>query len=53
VLQQVTGVETVEDVRLFPADPVTGERGEATTAVEVGAQGLVLSYDHKVRAVPS
>ena len=52
VLQQVPGVETVEDVRLFPADPVTGERGEATTTVEVGAHGLAFSYDHQVRAVP-
>ena len=29
VLHQVPGVELVEDVRLFPADPVTGARGEA------------------------
>jgi predicted phage baseplate assembly protein len=49
VLQQVPGVETVEDVRLFPADPVTGERGEATSTVEVGDHGLVFSYDHQLR----
>jgi predicted phage baseplate assembly protein len=49
VLQQVPGVETVEDVRLFPADPVTGERGEAATTVEVGSHGLAFSYDHQVR----
>ncbi len=49
VLHQVPGVELVEDVRLFPADPVTGARGEAVAEVEVGAHGLVFSYDHQVR----
>ncbi len=49
LLQQVPGVELVEDLRLFPADPVTGARGEASTEVDVGAQGLVFSYDHQVR----
>jgi predicted phage baseplate assembly protein len=51
-LHQVPGVELVEDVRLFPADPVTGSRGESATAVEVGAHGLVFSYDHQVRVTP-
>ena len=42
-------MELVEDVRLFPADPVTGARGEAVAEVEVGKHGLVFSYDHQVR----
>ncbi|HEX2300558.1 MAG TPA: putative baseplate assembly protein, partial [Pseudonocardiaceae bacterium] len=36
VLQRLPGVEMVEDVRLFGADPVTGRRGEATSRLELG-----------------
>jgi len=49
VLQRVPGVDLVEDVRLFPADPVTGARGEPVPAVEPGEHGLLFSYDHQVR----
>jgi predicted phage baseplate assembly protein len=51
LLQQVPGVELVEDVRLYPADPVTGERGKPAQSVPVGAHGLLFSYDHQVRTV--
>lgn len=51
VLQRIPGVDVVEDVRLFGANPVTGERGEATTRLEVGASSLVFSYAHQVRVV--
>jgi predicted phage baseplate assembly protein len=53
VLQRIAGVDLIEDLRLFPADPVTGSREEAVTAVEVGVDGLVFSYDHQVRVTPS
>jgi predicted phage baseplate assembly protein len=53
VLQRIAGVDLVEDLRLFPADPVTGSREEAVTAVEVGVDGLVFSYDHQVRVTTS
>jgi predicted phage baseplate assembly protein len=49
VLQAVPGVDVVEDVRLFGANPVTGERGEATTRLELAANSLVFSYEHQVR----
>ena len=49
VLQRVPGVELVEDVKLFPADPVQGERGEAVPRVDVPPHGLVHSYEHQVR----
>jgi predicted phage baseplate assembly protein len=47
-LQAVRGTEMVEDVRIFGADPVTGERGKATDRLEVEPNALVFSYDHQV-----
>jgi predicted phage baseplate assembly protein len=47
-LQRVRGTELVEDVRIFGADPVTGERGKATDRLEVQPNELVFSYDHQV-----
>lgn len=49
VLQQVRGVEMVEDVRLFTANPVTGERGGETTRIELEPNSLIFSFEHKVR----
>ncbi|MEV6780422.1 putative baseplate assembly protein [Streptomyces syringium] len=49
VLQQVPGVDLVEDVRLFPADPVTGRRAEATTRIALGRHALAFSYEHQLR----
>lgn len=49
VLQQVRGVDMVEDVRLFAANPVTGERGAETNRIELEANSLVFSFEHKVR----
>lgn len=49
VLQAVPGVDVVEDVRLFGANPVTGERGEATSRLELAANSLVFSYEHQVK----
>ncbi|MDH6577883.1 putative baseplate assembly protein [Kitasatospora sp. MAP5-34] len=49
VLQRVPGVELVEDVRLFAANPLTGERGSPGDRVELDAHALVFSYQHQVR----
>ncbi|MEU6347259.1 putative baseplate assembly protein [Streptomyces sp. NPDC046977] len=49
VLQQVPGVELVEGVKLFPADPGSHRRGEPTDRVDLAAGALVFSYDHQVR----
>jgi hypothetical protein len=49
VLQRVPDVDIVDDVRLFPADPVTGQRGEPTQRVELAPNALVFSFDHQVR----
>ncbi|WP_213450302.1 putative baseplate assembly protein [Rhizomonospora bruguierae] len=51
VLQQLSGVDLVEDVLLFAADPVTGERGSPVQRVDLSANGLVFSYGHQVRVV--
>ena len=46
-LQGLRGTEMVEDVRIFGADPLTGERGKATERSSRAAR-LVFSYDHQV-----
>ena len=52
VLQRLAGVDMVEDVRLFGADPITGARGDAVTRLDLGAHALVFSYDHQIRVTP-
>ncbi|MEZ0240737.1 MAG: putative baseplate assembly protein [Chloroflexota bacterium] len=47
-LQALRGTEQVEDVRLFGADPVTGERGQATQRLELEPNALFFSYEHQV-----
>ncbi|MFG1804896.1 putative baseplate assembly protein [Streptomyces sp. NPDC049040] len=53
VLQLVPGVELVESVRLFPADPGTGRRGEPVDRIDLPPGALAFSYDHQVRVNPS
>jgi hypothetical protein len=38
----------VEDVRLFGADPVTGQRGQATQRLDLEPHALVFSYEHQL-----
>ncbi|MQA85090.1 MAG: putative baseplate assembly protein [Streptosporangiales bacterium] len=49
VFQQLSGTELVEDARLFPADPLTGERGDAVQRIELDPNALVFSHEHMVR----
>lgn len=49
LLQRLPGTELVEDVKLFAANPLTGQRGQPAQRVEVAANALVFSYDHQVR----
>lgn len=49
ILQRVRGVDLVEDLRVFGANPVTGERGAQTSRLELDQQSLVFSFDHRVR----
>ncbi|WP_405760667.1 putative baseplate assembly protein [Streptomyces sp. NBC_01420] len=48
VLQSVPGVRLVEEVRLFPADPLTGRRGGAVDRVDVAPNALVFSHQHQI-----
>ncbi|MFG1648164.1 putative baseplate assembly protein [Amycolatopsis sp. NPDC049252] len=49
LLHQVRGVDVVEDVRLFSANPVTRERGAEADRIELEPNSLVFSFDHQVR----
>ena len=49
LLQQIRGVDMIEDARLFGADPVTGERGKETRKLELDPYSLLFSYEHHVR----
>ncbi len=48
VVQGVRGVELIQDLRLFGADPVTGRRGDAVQVLPLDPHALVFSYDHQV-----
>lgn len=49
VLQQLPGVDIVEEVRLFGADPTTGDHGNAVNRLDLPANALFFSYGHQVR----
>ncbi|WP_030871427.1 putative baseplate assembly protein [Streptomyces sp. NRRL S-37] len=53
VLQRAAGNALVEEVRLFPADPVTGRRGAPTDRIDLAAGALVFSYQHQVVVTPA
>ncbi|HYP24977.1 MAG TPA: putative baseplate assembly protein, partial [Actinomycetota bacterium] len=48
VLQRVPGIDLVEDVRLFPADPVTGERADPVHRLDLDPSTVAYSYEHRV-----
>ncbi len=49
VLQAVSGVDLVQDVRLFGADPTARERGKPVQRIDLPANALVHSFGHQVR----
>lgn len=50
VLQQVPGVDIVDDVRIFAANPITRERSrEPVQRLTIEPSSLVFSFDHQVR----
>jgi predicted phage baseplate assembly protein len=51
VLTAVPEIDLIHEVRLFAADPLTGQRGEATDHVEIPGNALVFSYEHQVNVV--
>ncbi|WNI16159.1 putative baseplate assembly protein [Actinacidiphila sp. ITFR-21] len=48
VLQRAAGNALVEEIRLFPADPITGRRGAPASRVDVAPGALVFSHQHQV-----
>jgi predicted phage baseplate assembly protein len=48
VLQPVAGLDIVEDVRLFAANPVSGERSAALSRIDMIDNSLAFSYQHEV-----
>lgn len=50
-LQKIRGVDFVEEIRLFGANPITGERGQATTRLELAASAIAFSFEHQIRVV--
>ena len=51
VAQRVDGVDLIEDARMFPADPISGQRGEAITRIDLDPDSLVFSYGHQVQVM--
>ena len=50
-LQSVQHVDYIEEVKIFPVDPNTNERQEATTKIIVPPDGVVCSHKHNVIVV--
>jgi predicted phage baseplate assembly protein len=48
VLQRLPGVDFVEEVRLFPADPVEATRDAQVDRLDLGRHDLVFSWGHHV-----
>jgi predicted phage baseplate assembly protein len=53
VLQRLAGVDLVEDVKLFGADPTSGKRGGEVQRLDLPPHALVFSYAHQVRVTES
>jgi predicted phage baseplate assembly protein len=53
VLQRVPGVDLVEEVLLFGANPVTGDRGPAVRRIDLAENSLAFSYQHEVLVGPA
>jgi predicted phage baseplate assembly protein len=50
-LQEIRGVDFVEEIRLFGANPVTGERGAATARLELLPSAIAFAFEHQIRVV--
>jgi predicted phage baseplate assembly protein len=49
VLQALPGLDYVDDVRLYPANPLDGSRGDAAERIDLGPEELIFSFGHQVR----
>jgi len=47
-IQGVVNVDYIERVELFPVDPKTGERQEATSKISISSHSLICSHKHEI-----
>ncbi|MBA7468473.1 hypothetical protein ES707_03724 [subsurface metagenome] len=47
-IQGTPNADYIEEARLFPIDPTTGERQEATTRISISPNSLLCSYKHEI-----
>ena len=50
-IQPVDGVEYVQEINVFPVDPVTGEKGEPVQTLEINRAGLLCSHAHNIQII--
>ena len=48
LLQQVEGIEVIEEATLFHIDPYTSASGPAVTRLSPGMGGLLVSHEHRI-----
>ena len=49
MLQSVPGLDYVDDLRLYSANPLDGSRGGAAERIDLGPDELAFSFGHQVR----
>jgi len=47
-LQNIQNVDYIEEVKIYPVDPSTGEKQDAVNRINVPYNGLLCSYSHEV-----
>jgi len=47
-IQGTPNADYIEEAKLFPIDPTTGERQEATTRISISPNSLLCSYKHEI-----
>jgi predicted phage baseplate assembly protein len=50
-LQRVPGVELVDEVQLFPGDPLTAQRGDRAERIDLAPVALLFPFDLRVRVI--
>jgi hypothetical protein len=50
IVQGTPNIDYIEELSIFPVDPKTGERQEATSKVSISPDSLFCSYKHEIIA---
>jgi predicted phage baseplate assembly protein len=53
VLQSLRGLDFIEEIRLYAANPLDGSRGEPADRIDLGPGELAFSFGHQVRVQAS